>query len=110
MSTDIEHGPALTPQYSIYLLIANERAGLAPNLEGLLRQILKMNGMNINSDILHGAEIPFEVRKFWQEAGIDPDSEDEVYNFLNEHKMHNDNYLYPAGCQDVNAPSRFKVR
>jgi hypothetical protein len=110
MSFEIEEQPSLTPQFSLFLMIANERAGLAPNVEGNLREILKMNGMNINEDILHGAEVPFQVRKFWQEACIDPDSEDEVYNFLKRHKINNENYLYPPSCEEINARNRYKSR
>lgn len=110
MSFEIEERPTLTPQFSLFLMIEHERAGLAPNVEGMLREVLKINGMNINSDILHGAEVPFEVRKFWQEACIDPDSEDEVYNFLKRHKICNENYLYPPECQQTNAPGRRRPR
>lgn len=63
-------------------LIRNEHLGLAPNAEATLRQILQMNGFNVHSDVLHGQYVSQLQRILWQMLGFDPDSEDEVYHFL----------------------------
>lgn len=71
--------PALTPYFSLQQSIANERQGLSPEHEAHLRQVLQLNGMNLNNDVLHGPFVDPKTRQYWQEMGIDPDSEDEVY-------------------------------
>lgn len=67
--------------------IALERIGAAPDFESSLRNILRMQGINIHSDIDYGRFVSNHVRLFWQEMGIDPDSEDEVMNFFKTHKI-----------------------
>jgi hypothetical protein len=62
--------------------LASERAGLNPNIEGMLRQILQLSGINEDPDVLYGGEVPAQIREQWQEMGMDPDSEDEMQQFL----------------------------
>jgi len=83
-------------QLDFQTLINSERMGLAPQIEGELRRRLQGVGLNqFIRDILYGFSIPFEVRKKWQEQGIDPDSEDEVYNFIKQFSSHRKDYLMP---------------
>ncbi|MCS5710236.1 hypothetical protein [Candidatus Berkiella aquae] len=73
---------AYLPAFELHKAILNEQQGLNPNEETALRESLQLNGINLHSDILHGNEIDLKTRLFWQEMGIDPDSEDEVYDLL----------------------------
>src|SRR5260221_255867 len=91
MATPIEKQKALTPYLELHLsgeqqirrLIQQELAGRNPMLETALRRFFLENGINTYQDILHGNPTPFDVRKFWQELGMDPDSENEVLEFIN---------------------------
>lgn len=69
---------------SLEFMLATERAGGGPNVEGLLKQILAMKGISINYDILYGISIPPDVRQHWQNIGIDPNSENEVFEYLSQ--------------------------
>ncbi len=84
--------PAYLPFYSLQQALVLEQQGLNPEMEATLRQSLQANGINLHSDILYGSFIDAKTRLFWQEMGIDPDSEDEVFEFLNRHGIEN----YPA--------------
>lgn len=62
--------------------LASERMGLNPNIEGMLKQILGMRGISTEPDVLYGGSVPADIREHWQEMGMDPDSEDELFQFL----------------------------
>lgn len=72
---------------SIQTALQLERAGNAPNVEGRLRQVLAMDGMNINSDVLYGKSIPEPVLRRWEELGMNPDAEDNVREFLERNNV-----------------------
>lgn len=99
--------PAYLPMYKALSLentILNERQGLSPELEAYLRQVLELNGMqtnSINSDVMYGMYIDPKMRLLWQEMGIDPDSEDEVYDL--QLRLGREMYPSPPGMK------RFKV-
>lgn len=84
--------PAYLPYYSLQQALDLEHQGLNPEVEATLRQSLQANGINLHSDILYGPFIDAKTRLFWQEMGIDPDSEDEVLEMLNRHGIED----YPA--------------
>ncbi len=71
-------------EVSLQTLINNERAGIGANVEGLLRQFLKMNGNHYNQDITWGASVPAEIRIQMEALGFSPDSENEIVEFLNQ--------------------------
>lgn len=56
-------------------LIAQERAGLSPQLESRLKALLAMNGINEHSDVLYGAEIPADIRQQFELLGQNPHGE-----------------------------------
>lgn len=75
--------PAFTPYFSLHQSLANEHQGLCPELETHLRQVLQLNGINQHSDVLYGPFVDPKTRFDWQLMGMDPDSEDEVYELQN---------------------------
>lgn len=95
MSIHEDNMPKFTPYFNLQQSLASERQGLCPELESHLRQVLQLNGMNINSDVLHGQFVDPKTRQYWQEMGIDPDSEDEVYAL--ELRLGNEEYPSSPG-------------
>lgn len=94
----INHAKQCLALMDLQSLINAERLGLNSNIEGGLRQRLQsLGGVNqLVLDILYGNSIPFEVRKKWQELGMDPESEDEVYNYMKQYSpLSNKNHLIP---------------
>lgn len=87
--------PAFTPYFSLHQSLVNEHQGLCPELESHLRQVLQLNGMNQHSDVLYGQFVDPKTRQYWQEMGMDPDSEDEVYELQN--RLGNEEYPTPPG-------------
>jgi hypothetical protein len=69
---------------NLEFMLTTERSGGGPNVEGLLKQILAMKGIYLNYDILYGISIPPDVRQHWQDIGIDPNSENEVFEYLSQ--------------------------
>ncbi|HRE30539.1 MAG TPA: hypothetical protein PLD88_01065 [Candidatus Berkiella sp.] len=86
---------AYLPAFELHKALLNEQQGLNPNEETALRDGLQLNGINLHGEILHGSEIDFKTRLFWQEMGIDPDSEEEVYDFLR--RLGIEDYLQTPG-------------
>lgn len=67
--------------------LQHERAGMGGHLETYLRTVLQKLGINIHPEVNYGQYIPNNIRLYWQENGIDPESEDEVSNFLKLHQI-----------------------
>lgn len=63
-------------------LVDLERQGVNPTVEGTLTQLIELSGSNLDQDIEFGREVPASVRLQWQALGMDPDSENEVQEFL----------------------------
>ncbi len=59
-----------------------ERQGKNAPYEGTLTQLIELSGSDKAQDIEFGAEVPASVRLQWQALGMDPDSENEVEEFL----------------------------
>jgi|GEM_PF-5023953 len=91
-----ENMPAFTPYFSLQQSLANEHQGLCPEIEPYLRQALQVSGINQHSDVLYGQFVDPRTRQYWQEQGIDPDSEDEVYELQN--RLGNEEYPLPPGA------------
>ncbi|HRE32855.1 MAG TPA: hypothetical protein PLD88_12830, partial [Candidatus Berkiella sp.] len=49
---------------------------------GTLTQLIELSGSNLDQDIEFGISVPASVRLKWQALGMDPDSENEVQEFL----------------------------
>lgn len=99
--------PTFLPMFKALSLentILNERQGLSPELEAYLRNVLELNGMqtnSINSDVMYGMFIDPKMREFWQAMGMDPDSEDEVYDL--QLRLGREIFPSPSGIK------RFKI-
>ncbi len=63
-------------------LVSLERQGKNSPYEGMLTQLIELSGTNLDQDIEYGQSIPASVRLQWQALGMDPDSENEVSEFL----------------------------
>ncbi len=63
-------------------LLNDVRAGRQHNVAGMLRPILDTNGMSPVPDPVYGMQIPLEMRRRWRLRGIDPDSDNEVFELL----------------------------
>ncbi|MCS5710158.1 hypothetical protein [Candidatus Berkiella aquae] len=59
-----------------------ERQGKNSPYEGTLTQLIELSGSNLDQDIEFGLSVPASVRLQWQALGMDPDSENEVQEFL----------------------------
>ncbi len=63
-------------------LVNLERRGKNPQLEGQLTQLIELSGSNLDQDIEYGASVSAQQRLQWQALGMDPESENEVQEFL----------------------------
>lgn len=63
-------------------LVNLERRGKNSQLEGQLTQLIELSGSNLDQDIEYGASVSAQQRLQWQALGMDPDSENEVEEFL----------------------------
>lgn len=73
---------ACTVDNSLQELVNLERRGKNPQMEGMLTQFIELVGTNLDQDIEYGIPISQEQRLKWQALGMDPDSENEVQEFL----------------------------
>jgi hypothetical protein len=62
--------------------IQKERAGFDPNVEAMLRTVLRMKGLNIHPDLLFGNNPPIELLQALDRQGKVPESEDNIRDFL----------------------------
>jgi hypothetical protein len=67
-----------------------ERQGKNSPYEGTLTQLIELSGSNQDQDIEFGASVPASVRLQWQALGMDPDSENEVEEFLERNGITDD--------------------
>lgn len=63
-------------------LVNLERRGKNSQLEGSLTQLIELSGSNLDQDIEYGASVSAQQRLQWQALGMDPDSENEIQEFL----------------------------
>ncbi|MBS0285863.1 MAG: hypothetical protein JSR17_00685 [Proteobacteria bacterium] len=85
----LQHAPCYTPHYSakndqsaLNALIEAIRAGHAWHTDFALRYFLHTFSLNQVPDVMYGTEVPFELRKIWRLIGIDPESANEVFEYL----------------------------
>lgn len=71
-------------RFSLLSMLATERAGAGSHVESFLKQVLRMRGNTLHNNVLHWREISPDIRQEWQRMGIDPDSENEVLEYLNQ--------------------------
>ncbi|MGE3320032.1 MAG: hypothetical protein AB7I18_12130 [Candidatus Berkiella sp.] len=73
---------AIKSNPDLQALVDLERQGVNPAVEGTLTQLIELSGTSLDQDIEYGREVPAMVRLQWQALGMDPDSENEVQEFL----------------------------
>ncbi|MGD9592884.1 MAG: hypothetical protein AB7R69_06680 [Candidatus Babeliales bacterium] len=69
-----------------------EQNNMNANAEGALRDILALKDIQNLPDIMYGQSIPIELRVLWQQLGMDPDSDNEVFEFFEKNNI---DYLSP---------------
>lgn len=67
-----------------------ERQGKNSPYEGALTQLIELSGTSQDQDIEFGASVPASVRLQWQALGMDPDSENEMEEFLERNGITDD--------------------
>lgn len=72
---------------SLESMLALERAGVNPNGEGTLKEIIRMNILTRQNSVLFGFEVSPQLRREWQLRGIDPDSANEVAEYLSQNHL-----------------------
>lgn len=73
---------AMNSNPDLQTLVDLERQGKNSPYEGMLSQLIELSGTSLDQDIEYGLSIPASVRLQWQALGMDPESENEVTEFL----------------------------
>ncbi|MGD9591461.1 MAG: hypothetical protein AB7V32_02965 [Candidatus Berkiella sp.] len=76
------HFHLLNPQQALQVLIDAIRKGHGTTMHWALRQYLKCLSLYKLPDVLYAKEIPFDVRRMWRHLAKDPESANEVIEYL----------------------------